>query len=68
MFEYFSSQADLWLVCLIPYLLIGAAALPTVVLGIFYGWLQIFLIFIGLVDEQMIQKNFVPQLLKKVLH
>lgn len=68
MFEYFSSQADLWLVCLIPYLLIGAAALPTVALGIFYGWLQIFLIFIGLVDEQMIQKNFFPQLLKKVLH
>lgn len=68
MFEYFSSQADLWLVCFIPYLLIGAAALPTVVIGMFYGWLQIFLIFIGLVDGQMIQKNFVPQLLKKVLH
>lgn len=67
MFEYFSSQADLWLVCFVPYLLIGAAALPTVIVGMFYGWLQIFLIFIGLVDEQMIQKNFVPQLIKKVL-
>jgi hypothetical protein len=68
MFEYFSSQIDLWWICLLPYLLIGAAAFPVILMGLLYGWLQIFLIFIGLIDTEMVQKNFLPALFQKVLH
>lgn len=51
---------------LIPYLLIGATALPIILAGILYGWLQLFLIFIGLIDAELIHKNFLIGLIHKL--
>jgi hypothetical protein len=67
MLAYFASQLDLWWICILPYLLIGSVAVPVILVGLLFGSLQIFLIFWGLVDPEMIHKDFLPQLLQKLI-
>lgn len=67
MLTYFTSHIDLWWIAIVPYFLIGSVAIPIVLISLFYGPLQIIWIYAGLVDPEMIQRDFLPQLLKKVL-
>lgn len=69
MFVYLYTQLDLFWISFIPYLIIGAAALPIILMSLIYGWLQILLISIGFIDVSFTIKNFLSQIfLKLTLH